>query len=442
MPDMSPSRLSPEDLALLLDVTRALAAPFDLRTMLAEVAAAARRVLRAERASVWLVDEAAHELFVEVSSDLGRVRVPVGAGLVGECAATRRPVNVPDCYADARFNAEVDRASGFRTRCSLSLPLVDHRGDLVGVLQVLNREAGAFDASDESLGGALAAQCAVALSRARLAEAAFAAEVMRRELALAAEVQCATLPVAMPALPGYDLHGEFRPAEQTGGDTFDLALLPQGLLVVLADATGHGIAPALSVTQMHAMLRMGFGLGASLEQVFAETNDQLARTLPDGRFVTAFVGLLDPRSHALRFISGGQGPILHFQAARGACTAYRATSFPMGAMPLGGAAALRPAVTLTLAPGDWLVLLSDGLYERADATGALFGRERVERLVCTGAAGTAKQMAVGLLQAADRHAAGAPADDDVTLVLIKRVDGMPGARDTPSAVTELSHDMR
>jgi hypothetical protein len=51
-------------------------------------------------------------------------------------------------------------------------------------------------------------------------------------------------------------------------------------------------------------------------------------------------------------------------------------------------------------------------------------------------------MAVGLLQAADRHAAGAPADDDVTLVLIKRVDGMPGARDTPSAVTELSHDMR
>ncbi len=76
------------------------------------------------------------------------------------------------------------------------------------------------------------------------------------EIELASSLQCSTLPVAMPQLPGYDSHGRFLPPELTGGDTFDLAVIPQGLWVVLADATGHGIAPALSVTRMHAMLRM------------------------------------------------------------------------------------------------------------------------------------------------------------------------------------------
>jgi phosphoserine phosphatase len=273
----------------------------------------------------------------------------------------------------------------------------------------------------------------VALSRARLAEAALAGELMRRELALASEVQRATLPAAMPALPGYEMHGHFQPAELTGGDTYDLALLPQGLLVVLADATGHGIAPALSVTQMHAMLRVGFALGGSLEAVFTATNDALARTAADGRFVTAFVGLLDPATHQLRFVSGGQGPILQYHAAEDRFSAWRATSFPMGAMPLGSPARLKPAVTMALAPGDWLVLLSDGIYEHANAAGELFGRERVEAVVralaadlerdpaAAGPDAACAALAARLLQAVQAHAAGAAQDDDITVVLLRRL---------------------
>ena len=147
-------------------------------------------------------------------------------------------------------------------------------------------------------------------------------------------VQMSTLPASMPALPGYDVYGMFKPAELTGGDTFDLAALDQGLLVVLGDATGHGIAPALSVTQMQAMLRMAFRLGANLETAFKEVNNQLADTLASDRFITAFVGILDADAHIMRFHSGGQGPILHFQAATGTCARYNPTSFPLAAMPL------------------------------------------------------------------------------------------------------------
>ncbi len=411
------SRLSRADLESILAVTRALAAPFDLRSLLTEVAAAARTVLHAERASVWLLDAPAQELFVEVASDLSQIRVPLGRGFVGMCAQGREPINVPDCYADPRFNAEVDRRSGFHTRCSLTLPLIDHRGELIGVMQVLNRADGAFDADDEALGSALAAQCAVAISRVRMTAELIEGELLRQEVALASKVQLSTLPATLPVLPGYAMHAVFKPAAQTGGDTYDLALVEQGLLVVLADATGHGLAPALSVIQMQAMLRMAFKLGASLETAFRQVNDQLARTLPDSRFVTGFIGLLDPATHRLRFLSGGQGPILQFHAATGHCSAYRATSFPMGAMPI---VKLKPAVELDFAPGDWLVLLSDGIYEYEDAAGEQFGRERVEQLLREHAAQPPVAVAAALMAAVQAFALEAPQDDDITVVLLKR----------------------
>ena len=82
--------MSTEDLSILLEVTRSLAAPFDLMSMLAAVTAAARQVLRAERSSVWLHDAAAGEFVLEVSSDIRHVRIPVGIGLVGACARDRQ----------------------------------------------------------------------------------------------------------------------------------------------------------------------------------------------------------------------------------------------------------------------------------------------------------------------------------------------------------------
>jgi hypothetical protein len=78
--------LSRQDLAAVLAVTRALAAPFDLTAVLAEVAAAARQVLRAERSSIWLLEATAGEVVLEISADVPHIRLPVGVGLVGACA--------------------------------------------------------------------------------------------------------------------------------------------------------------------------------------------------------------------------------------------------------------------------------------------------------------------------------------------------------------------
>ncbi len=172
-----------------------------------------------------------------------------------------------------------------------------------------------------------------------MTEAVIEGEKMRQELEMARVVQMGTLPATMPSIPGYDVYGTFKPAALTGGDTFDLAVLEQGLLAVLGDATGHGIAPALSVTQMQAMLRMAFRLGADLETAFMEVNNQLADTLASDRFITAFIGLLDPATHRMRFPQRRPGADTAFQRSGRACARYKPTSFPLGAMRLSSAPA-------------------------------------------------------------------------------------------------------
>jgi anti-sigma regulatory factor (Ser/Thr protein kinase) len=238
----------------------------------------------------------------------------------------------------------------------------------------------------------------------------------------------------MPAVPGYDLHGVSRPADETGGDSFDLALLPQGLLVVLADATGHGIGPALSVTQMQGMLRMAFRLGAGLDEAYLHLNNQLDEDLPADRFITAFIGLLDPDSHQLAYHSGGQGPILHWSAASASFAAYRPTCFPLAAMPLASA---RSGREITLAEGDLLALISDGLFDCRNTAGEEFGQARVEALLSAHVHLSMAEVAEWVLSAFDAFRAGAPQEDDVTLVLIRRLPAQRHSGEFPRRIDAL-----
>ncbi|HVF62660.1 MAG TPA: GAF domain-containing SpoIIE family protein phosphatase [Casimicrobiaceae bacterium] len=413
-------QLPARDLEALLAVTRALAAPFDLRAMLDAVVDAAKQVLRCDRGSVWLHDPATEELVLEVATDIRQLRVPLGTGLVGACARSRVIINVPDCYADPRFDPAVDRRSGYRTRCMLTMPLIDHRNALVGVMQLLNKEGCPFDGNDERLAMALAAQCAVALQRVRMTEAVIEGEKMRQSLEMARDVQMSTLPRRMPDVGGYDVAARFRPADLTGGDTFDLSLAGDKLLVVLGDASGHGIAPALSITQMHAMLRMALALNADLATAYFELNNRLVETLPGDRFITAFIGVVDVGSRELQFLSGGQGPILHFDAASRSCRRHKPTTFPLGAMRLERAP---QPVSLDLGPGDILILASDGIFEQPNPAGLRYGEDRVVDLVAAHHAGAMDALLVALDESLAAFSDGAPQEDDMTVVLVKRNRG-------------------
>ena len=423
----APDGLSRDALRRILEITRDLARPLDLGTLLYAVVDAAKDLLDAEGGTVWEYQAAEHMLQMRVARGLDdAIRIPADRGIVGDCVRTLATINVPDCYADPRFNRDVDKSTGRRTRCMLTLPLVGDDDQLVGVLQVVNRREGVFDAEDESVAAALAAQCAVVMQRAQMTERLLAAETLRHEIAVAREVQVATLPTTPPAIPGYDLAGVFRPADETGGDTYDFVPCADGgLYVLMGDATGHGIGPALSAMQVRAMLRVAERMGAGLDDAFRHINDQLCADLPEDRFVTAFLGRLDPRGHTIDYHSGGQGPLLHFHAADDACDLFPPTTFPMGAVSLP---ALKPPERVHLRPGDVFALLSDGIYEYQNAAGEQFGDEGVAAVLRAHRDAPLAQMLEALLRAVRAFGAGAPQLDDITAVLIRRLPGPHVAR--------------
>ena len=188
--------------------------------------------------------------------------------------------------------------------------------------------------------------------------------------------------------------------------------------MLLGDATGHGFGPALSATQMQAMLRVSFRLGADLDEAYMQVNNQLEEDLPDDRFITAFMGFLDPNTHEVRYHSGGQGPILHYRAATGSCDWHKPTNFPVGVMPLDG---MDKAVKLQLESGDILALISDGVYEYTAVDGSQFGEDRVAKLIMTNHHLSMAELSKLLVDAAFEFGGEAPQADDVTLVLVRRL---------------------
>jgi sigma-B regulation protein RsbU (phosphoserine phosphatase) len=415
----APDGISRDALQRILEITRNLARPLDLGTLLYAVVDAAKDLLDAEGATVWEYQSAEHMLQMRVARGLDAIRIPADRGIVGECVRTMAPINVPDCYADPRFNLDIDKSTGLRTRCMLTLPLIGNDDQLVGVLQVVNRREGVFGRDEEAVASALAAQCAVAMQRAHMTEKLVAAETLRHEIAMARQVQMATLPSSPPIVPGYELAGTFQPADETGGDTYDFVPCRDGgLFVLLGDATGHGVGPALCATQVRAMLRVAERLGANLDDTFRHINDQLVDDLPEDRFVTAFLGRLDPEAHVIDYHSGGQGPLLLFHAVDGACDLFPPTTFPMGAISLPSTG---PPGRLFLEPGDVFALLSDGIYEYENREGKQFGDEGVARVLRANRGASMAQVLEALLGEVRAFADGAPQLDDVTVVLLRRL---------------------
>lgn len=435
----------------VVGVMERLAASRDLDEILQLVIDAMRDLLGADRASVLQYDHATHELFATRAHGLdSSIRFSADAGIAGESLKKREVVLIPDCYADARFNRDVDQRTGYRTRCLLTVPLVSHDGGVEGVVQALNKRdggngaAGLFCDRDVSVARAMASQAAVAIRRARLLEAERLKDELEATLRIARQMQEATLPSEMPEVAGYTFAGRAVPADQTGGDTFDLFLVSSldarslgldvtcgsvggsggvgggggggGVLALLADATGHGVGPALSATQLHAMVRMGVSLGTPVEELVRRCNSLMRRTLPLGRFITGFFGVLDPAKHELVYRSAGQGPILIVRAS-GEVDVRHADAAPLGIddeMEISAAEPVRFGV------GDVVCVPSDGLTECVNGEGVQLDSGPIIDVIRETASRGAPAVLEAVFALTDRHRGATPAGDDRTAIVIHR----------------------
>jgi phosphoserine phosphatase len=256
---------------------------------------------------------------------------------------------------------------------------------------------------------------------------------LQRELEIAREIQKNTLPKEMPPLAGFDIDAWNEPADETGGDTYDVIgyKMASGsniievsetdadqAILLLADATGHGIGPALSVTQLRAMLRMAIHISVDISAIAKHINEQLCADLPPAKFITAWFANVDVRNNTLTYFSAGQGPLLRYSAADEKVAFFDAQSPPLGIMLAYNTKISDP---IQMDRGDIFAVISDGIYEAGDNEGELFGNDRVIDVITRHHNGSAREILNALRVAVGKFTKDAPADDDRTIIIIKRV---------------------
>lgn len=158
-----------DQLMMLLDVCRFMGLEKNLDNLLTYIAEQGRKALLADRCSIFLLDPEKSEIWSRVQLGESQIiRFPRGAGVAGRCIDSGRVIKIDDAYTSTIFNADIDRATGYRTRNILCVPLANLEGRTIGCLQLLNKVGGSFDASDENFSIAFAAQAAVAIESAYL----------------------------------------------------------------------------------------------------------------------------------------------------------------------------------------------------------------------------------------------------------------------------------
>lgn len=256
---------------------------------------------------------------------------------------------------------------------------------------------------------------------------------LERDLQLARQIQQQTLPRRLPVVTGYEIGAWNEPADETGGDTYDVVGYRVGegdeavhvcadgadrAVLLLADATGHGIGPALSVLQLRAMLRMAIHINPGIAIIARHMNEQLCADLPDGRFITAWLGQICAADHKLIHFSAGQAPLLHYTAADRHVHVLSAHTVPLG---LFDDIETDTVTSLALEAGDIFAVISDGIFESTDPQGLQFGTDRVSAVIQAKAANSPKQIIAAIRTSLSEFTQGVAGDDDRTILIIKRV---------------------
>jgi serine phosphatase RsbU (regulator of sigma subunit) len=244
-------------------------------------------------------------------------------------------------------------------------------------------------------------------------------ERLHGELESARYVQQSLLPRSTPDLRNYEIAGWNEPADQTGGDYYSWRQLGEGKIAfMLADVTGHGISSALMASACHAYAQASVVQDSNLDAMVTRVNKLLCADLPSGKLITFVAGVLDENSGIVDLLSAGHAPLLLYVAAEDRVQSFEAHGIPFG---IFASVAYGPAQKIQLSRGDMLVLITDGFFEWTNAQGEDFGLDRLHAAIRASRKLSAAEVISAIHDTVSRFASGVAQQDDLTAVVIKRV---------------------
>ena len=247
---------------------------------------------------------------------------------------------------------------------------------------------------------------------------------LKQAMALAQEVHRLLIPETLPAVAGLDLAAVSLSCEETGGDSFDVIACahdnPDRTALLVGDVTGHGLDAALLMATARAYLRMRVRQPGTPAQVVTDVNRFLAMDTGDtGRFMTLFYLEANPRSRVMRWVRAGHDPAILYRFAPDDFEELGGAGIPLGVLE---DRAYEEYSRPMPQPGDVLLIGSDGMWEARGQDGSMFGKERVRLILRRNAAAGSQEILDALLAAWNDFRGDAPAEDDVTLLVIKSAD--------------------
>ena len=238
-------------------------------------------------------------------------------------------------------------------------------------------------------------------------------ELLEKELALARNLQKSLLPSNLPAGGGVEFATLFEPSAAIGGDYFDVLRLSEDeLAIVIADVSGHGLSSGLRMAMLKAALLILVEETRQPEEILRRL-DSVVRSNSGSRFfVTATLGLFNVKTGSLVLTNAGHPPTYRVRGPE-------VEEILLPSSPLGGLGRHYGRKEVRVEPGDVVVWLSDGLIEATNGAGEPFGYDAVAAILAGARGERAADVRDRLLAAIERHAAGQPANDDRTLMVMR-----------------------
>lgn len=423
-------------LKLLLEATSLMHSQLPLESVLAAMIDHAIVITSADRGML-LEPDAAGDLQVKIArgrdgealvpEEMNPSRSVLGSAIELEAAVVNEDLNLAEMNLQSAQSVVMQLL-----RSSVVIPLygtprrqADHsiaftRRDLLGAVYLDSKRTATFSALDRQILDALGAQAGSILENARLIERERERQRLEQELSIAREIQQGLLPQGLRDYPHLSIASLHHPCNEVGGDYYDVFPMPDGRLAFLiADVAGKGLGAAL-VTTMLAGALSGMTLGADPVKVFNHMNQFLCDRAAVARCVTMFLGLIDADG-ALEFVSAGHPSPLMMRGGT-VSELYSTGSLPLGL--LEGESYL--STRIQLAPGDTLLLYTDGITEAEDKDRQLFQDERLKQVFSQHQDASLQDLQDGIVRAIEKFTGGTSQSDDVTLLVVRYSDTRGG----------------
>src|SRR5437868_1516072 len=401
----------------ILEASTLLNSTLDLAELTAIILRIVRDEVGTDRGTVFVLERARKMLHSLVAQGLEgqALAVPIGKGIAGTVAATGETIDIPNAYADSRFDSSFDATLGYRTNDIFCMPIVNRVGEIVGVLELMNRTRPLTVEDEEFLAG-VSVHVGLALENAQLHREIIEKRRIEQELQLAREIQQNFHPNIPASYGGVQICASSEMCEAVGGDYVGYFPFDDGrFLVMLGDVSGKGIGAALVMSSLHAACRALVRHVHAIEDVTNILNETFVETTGAGTFVTMLIMLVDPIGRRVHFIRAGHNPPLSITGS-GTTILFDNGGGP----PVGLFAKIRYRREISnVEPGSVLVVYTDGVSEAENTNGDQLGLDRLASLVASVRLRSAAQIHEAIRADLETFVGDAPVHDDSTLIVLK-----------------------